>query len=335
MNNTPVFIMPLKLDGSEMELRFFRETIESIKNQTDTNWKLVIIEDYSNVKCVYDALDQLKEELKEKVHIIYSDKNYGTGAARNKGVAYAHEIGAPFILYNDADDISDPRRLELVRKAFEDETVNVVYTSFEVIDENGNVTPREYLSPTIAEIIEGNEIDPVEGENSWINIAIKKKYTNLTSCTAVRTALAYEEKFPEASISEDCHTWLRYGAHPGKFILLKEIIGHYRIRSGTASRSRSINPDFYAKMMKMDSSGFEAALEVAKKIGTMGGYDEDYLRAGFHVRLALNLLHAGSKEYCKESLKVSLEISKEKTLEFIDALQCAQEEKEQLKQLID
>ena len=81
----------------------------------------------------------MKKDLKEKLHVIYSDKNYGTGLARNKGVLYAKELDAPFILYNDSDDLSDPKRLELVRNAFEkDKTVNVVYTSFDVIDENDN-----------------------------------------------------------------------------------------------------------------------------------------------------------------------------------------------------
>ena len=333
MNNTPVFIMPLKLNDSDMELNFLKASIDSIKNQTDPNWQLVIIEDYSNVQRVYDALEAFKADLKDKLHIIYSDRNYGTGAARNKGVAYAHEIGAPFILYNDADDISHPRRLELVRKAFMDESVNVVYTSFDVIDENDNITPKEKLSAVIREIIDGHYVDPVEGENAWINIALKKKYTNLTSCTAVRTELAFEEKFPEASVSEDCHTWFRYGAHPGKFFLIKEIKGLYRICSGTASRSRSINADFYDRMMKMDTSGFESALKVAQRLGTMGGYDENYLRAGFHVRLALNLLNGGSKEHCQESLQIALNISKEQTLAFIDALHCDLQQKAQLIEL--
>ena len=222
MNNTAIFIMPLKLNGSEMELTHLRKAVDSIKNQTDTNWKLVIIEDYSNVQIVYDTLKNLQNEMGDKLHIIYSDRNYGTGSARNKGVAYAYEMGAPFILYNDADDISDPRRLELVRKAFEDESVNVVYTSFDIIDEYDNLVPDDKIALTIKEITDGHKVDIVEGENAWINIAIKKKYTNLTSCTAVRTALAYEEKFPEASVSEDCHTWFRYGAHKGKFLFLRE-----------------------------------------------------------------------------------------------------------------
>ena len=242
MNNTAAFIMPVNIRGNEMELRHFRQSVESIKNQTDNNCILIMVDDYSDDKAVYDTIDEIKNDLKDKLHVIYSDKNYGTGTARNKGVQYANEIGAPFILFNDTDDISDPRRLELVRKAFEeDDTVNVVYTSFDVIDENDNVVPHDRINMSVREIIDGHKADIAEGENSWITIATKKKYTNLTSCTAVRTSLAYQEPFPVGSASEDSHTWVRYGAHPGKFVFLRDIKGKYRICSNVASRSRSKN----------------------------------------------------------------------------------------------
>ena len=335
MNNTPIFLMPVKIVGEEADLRFFRAAVDAIKRQTDDNWLLVMVEDFSDDKRVYDVIDEMKRDLKDKLYVIYSDKNYGTGAARNKGVLYAKEIGAPFILFNDSDDISDPRRLELVRKAFEsDEAVNVVYTSFDVIDENDNLTPRDKIALPVREIIDGHKTDVVEGENAWINIAIKKKYTNLTSCTAVRTSLAVEELFPAASVSEDCHTWLRYAAHPGKFVFLREIKGKYRICSGTQSRSRSNNKDFYEKLFLMDSDGFEQAVKIAKKYGTMGERDENDIRTGFYVRLALNLLNGGLKELCKKSLDISLGISKEKTIFYIDNLPCDIECKDKMKAMV-
>ncbi|MBQ6922184.1 MAG: glycosyltransferase, partial [Clostridia bacterium] len=158
MNNTPVFVMPVKIKGDEADLRFFRASVESIKRQTDKDWKIVMVEDFSDDKRVYDVIDEMKKDLKDKLHVIYSDKNYGTGAARNTGVRYAHEIGAPFILYNDSDDLSDPRRLELVRKAFEkDDSVNVVYTSFDVIDENDEPVPNDRIALPVREIIEGHK----------------------------------------------------------------------------------------------------------------------------------------------------------------------------------
>lgn len=335
MSNTAAFVMPVKIGGNETELRFFREAVQGIKNQTDNNWILIMVDDYSDNKAVYDAIDEMKNELKDKLHVIYSDKNYGTGTARNKGVQYAKEIGAPFILFNDTDDISNPRRLELIRRAFEeDNAVNVVYTSFDVIDENNNVVPHDKINMSVREIIDGHKVDIVEGEIAWIQIATKKKYTNLTSCTAVRTSLAYQEPFPVGSASEDSHTWIRYAAHPGKFVFLRDIKGGYRICSNVESRSRSNDADFYGKMLKMDSAGFEEAVKIAKKYGTMGGWDENDLRTAFHVRLALSLLHGDSEEYCKKSLSLAMDISKEKTIEYIDLLYCEPEYKARMKQMV-
>ena len=333
--DTAAFIMPVKLSGGEMELKHFREAVDAIKNQTDDNWIIIMVDDYSDNKNVYDTIDEIKAELKDKLHVIYSDKNNGSGTARNKGVQYAHEIGAPFILFNDSDDLSDFRRLELVRKRFNsDDTINVVYTSFNVIDENDNIVPQDRIIMSVREITDGHTVDIVEGENAWIQIATKKKYTNLTSCTAVRTSLAFEEPFPVESVSEDSHTWVRYGAHPGKFAFIKEIKGGYRICSNVASRSRSANANFYQKMFEVDSAGFEEAVKIAKKYGTMGGRDEDDIRTAFYVRLALSLLHGESVPYCKKSLDLALAISREKTLEYIDALYCKPEYKESMKALV-
>ena len=332
MNTTAAFIMPLKISGGEMELRHFRLSVDSIKNQTDSDWVLVIVDDYSHDEKVYEMLDVIKEELGQKVHIIYSHKNYGTGTARNKGIRYAGEIGAPFILFNDSDDLSDPRRLELVRGAFEaDESVNVVYTSFDVIDENGNPVPPENINPSVREIIEGHQVDIVEGKHAWIGIATKKKYTNLTSCTAVKTSLALQEPFPALSVSEDCHTWMRYGAYPGKFVFLRDIKGHYRICSGESSRSRSNFDDFYEKMFETDCAGFEEAVKIAKKYDTMGGLDENDLRTAFYVRLSLNLLNGDKEKLCRKALRNAAELSKEQTLRLIDLLYCPDTSKETLK----
>lgn len=333
MKQTAAFIMPVKIIGNELELRFFRAAVDSIKNQTDKDWIIVMIDDRTDDRRVYDVIDEMKAELQERLHVIYSEQNEGAGATRNKGIRYANEIGAPFILFNDSDDISDPKRLALVREAFSDDTVNVVYTSFDVIDENDCIVPLDHINKSVGEIIEGHSFDVVEGENAWIGIATKKNYTNLTSCTAVRTSLAMAEPFPLRSVSEDAHTWLRYGAHPGKFVFLRGIKGLYRICSNVESRSRGINVGFYEKKFKADSDGFEEAMKIAKRCGTMGGLDEEDIRLSFYVRLALSLLHGESEAYCKKSLAIAMKISKEKTLKAVDLLSCQPEDKERMKEI--
>ena len=326
MNKQVAFIMPVKITGSDLSIAHFVKAVESIKNQTDPDWILIMVEDFSDNKPTLDKIEEFKKDLKDKLHVIYNDRNYGTGKARNIGLEYAHKIGVHFVLYLDSDDLCDPRRLELVRKEFDrDPNVNVVYTSFDVIDEYDNLVPEEEISMSIREITDGHKHEPVEGELAWIQITSKKKYTNLTSCTAVKTDLAYEEQFPSTNVSEDCHTWMRYGAHPGKFVFIKEIKGGYRICTGTASRSRVENKDFYGQMMRVDTDGFEQALLVAKKYGTTGGYKDDELRCAFQVRLALGLVHGGAVPYAKLAIDKALNISKEMTINYINKLYCQEQ----------
>ena len=289
---------------------------------------------FSNDERVYSALKEIKEDLKDKCDIVYLDRNVGAGQARNVGVRRAAELNAPFILYNDSDDNSHPRRLELCRKAFEDETVNVAYTSFDIIDENGNVRSSEGINMSVWEIIDGHKKDPVEGENAWIQIATRKKYTNQTSSTAVRTSIAVKTPFPKRSVSEDSHTWVRYGAYPGKFVFIREIKNGYRICRDQQSRSRSVNTDFYEQMATVDSEGFEEAMKIAKSFGRVKPEEENEIRRAFFVRLALSLLHGDADSLCENLLRSACKLSREKTLEDIEKLYCGEKYKEKMREMV-
>ena len=329
------FIMPVKIPGSETELRFLREAVDSIKRQTDGDWVLIMVDDCSDDARVDAALAEIKNELGDRAELIRLAENVGAGQARNVGIRRAAELGAPFLLYNDADDISDPRRLELVRKAFADETVNVVYTSFDVVDENGTVRPQESLSMSIQEILDGHKQDVVEGENAWVQIATRKNYTNQTSSTAVRTALAVKEPFPKRSVSEDSHTWMRYGAHPGKFVFLPEIKNRYRICTNVASRSRGLNADFYEQKAATDTAGFEEAMKLAERFGGIKPEEENDVRRAFYVRLALALLHGDADVLAEKQLRFAVELSQEKALVDIEQLPCGETDKRTLREMAE
>ena len=335
MNNTAAFVMPVKISGSERDIRFLREAVYSIRQQTDDDWILIMVDDYSDDEKVSAALEEICSDLKEKADLIRLEQNVGAGQARNVGVRRAAELGAPFILYNDSDDISDPRRLELVRKAFaEDETVNVVYLSFDIVDEKNNTTPYEDICLSVREIIDGHQRNVVEGENAWSQIAIRKGYTNLTSCTAVRTWLALKEPFPARSVSEDAHTWMRYGAYPGKFAFIRDIKNHYRICTDVASRSRSLNNDFYDQKSVVDRDGFEEALKLAKSFGRLEGDGND-IRAAFYVRLALSLLYGDADSSAAKLICSAKELSPEKTLEAIANLDCLELYRQKLRDMAE
>lgn len=239
-NSIATFVMPHWRSENKLSRVHLDEAVRSVEEQTDSNWHLVIVDDCSPCEEAVEYLEQIRERLRDKITIIKSEQNCGPGIARNKGIEWAYRNHSPIILFLDADDVCHPRRLEVVRKHFaEDADANVVYSTFEIIDENCMRVPYEKIAPAIREILDGHKKNVVEGENAWIQIGTEKNYTNLTSSTAVRTSIAYETPFPDARVSEDAHTWMRYGAHKGRFVYDSSIPSLYRIPSTSQDASAS------------------------------------------------------------------------------------------------
>jgi glycosyltransferase involved in cell wall biosynthesis len=240
-NGMATFVMPHFRYENVKSKHFLDKAIDGIMAQTDQNFKLVIVDDLSPCKEAITYLSELKNKYPKKIHIILKSTNTGAGNSRNIAIKWAYENKSPIILYNDQDDISHPQRLEIVRKEFiKDAEATVVYSTFTVIDEEGEIVSKEYLSQDIQEILEGHTNNIVQGKNSWIALGTEKNYTNLTSSTAVKTEVAYKYPFPNVPTCEDSHTWFRYGAHPGNFVYVPNIPSLYRIPDKINSSSRII-----------------------------------------------------------------------------------------------
>ena len=125
---------------------------------------LVIVDDHTGREVPLAHLSEVETALGPRGRVIYSDRRLCPGLARNLGIRAAAELGAPFILFLDADDLADPRRLERTRAAFcSGSDVNVVYSSHDFIDEYGRSIPPERLAPTVREAVDGHRNNPVGG----------------------------------------------------------------------------------------------------------------------------------------------------------------------------
>lgn len=317
-NSTATFVMPHYLNGDEESRRHLDETLESIYKQTDANWNVVIIDDLSPSEDARNYVKELAARDPEKIHLITKETNDGPGHCRNVGVNWAYEKGSPFVLFIDADDLADPRRLEVARKIFnEDPKASVVYTTFRVVDEESNSVPEEKLSPSIIEIIDGHKHNPPQGENAWIEIGTTKGYTNLTSATAVRTEIAKKFPFPPERVSEDSHTWMRYSAGGDKFVYTPEAPTRYRIpqnTAGSSSRSREGGRhEFYRTKARVDTDGFTQALELALEKGKIDPGQKDELMIKFLIKLGDTLAQENEIDLARDLVKRSIGISKEFT----------------------
>ena len=231
-----MFIIPHHIENTQEQNKkiLITDTIEGLFAQTDGNWNATIVVDGYPESRDGKYLRDLKKKFYPKIDIIFLDGVVGPGVARNLAIIRAIEQGNSIILFNDADDISHPKRLEVVKSIFlENPEVDVIYSTFEVIDENNQETPRNRISSPILEILESHEDNPIEGRNVWVKMGTYTGYTNATSSTAVRAKFAYQCPFPNERASEDFHTWMRMSALGADFKYTSLIPTKYRILSFT------------------------------------------------------------------------------------------------------
>lgn len=97
--------------------RFISEAIESVLNQTFSNWELLLIDDGSDDKSSSIA-KSYSQQHPEKIfyHEHQNHENRGMSASRNHGIKFSK---GEFITFLDADDLYLPNKLEEQLKHFE------------------------------------------------------------------------------------------------------------------------------------------------------------------------------------------------------------------------
>ena len=122
--NSVSIIMPLK-NG----MPFLKETLDSIKNQTFSNWELLIIDANS----IDGSLELIKSYNERRFKVI--TKDLGPGLARNYGISVAK---GEYIAFVDADDVWDQEKLDIQLAAMINNNFLFTYTNYCWIDNTAN-----------------------------------------------------------------------------------------------------------------------------------------------------------------------------------------------------
>jgi glycosyltransferase involved in cell wall biosynthesis len=286
-NASSAFIIPHY--SEDMDRMFIGDTINGLLKQTDSDWLAIIIDDASKKITVRNYLKKLREKYFPKIQVIFLDKNQGAGVCRNIGVSVALKQRCQIIHFNDADDISHPERVRIVKNVFTRcPYIGLVYSFFTVIDENNQPILGKKIPSSILEILESLTKSQPEGEDVWITMGTDTGYINKTSATSVRTAFAYQCPFPNARASEDFHTWLRLSAQGVCFKYLTSIPIQYRVprfMKYQASRLRLGSNNFNKIKVCVDSDGFFKAIELAVARNKIKREEIADLKARFYRRL--------------------------------------------------
>ena len=85
--------------------KFISETIESVLNQTYTNWEMIIIDDCSTDKSKQIVKQYIERD--KRIRLIALNENSGAAVARNKGIEVS---SGRFIAFLDGDDLWEPNK---------------------------------------------------------------------------------------------------------------------------------------------------------------------------------------------------------------------------------
>ena len=115
--------------------RYLAESIESVLNQTFSDWELILVDDGSS-DSTPAIIERYRLSFPERVKPI-SQANSGVAAARNTGIKASTGELVAFI---DSDDLWHSRKLERqVQSLREAGDVAFVYTGYEIIDPFGRL----------------------------------------------------------------------------------------------------------------------------------------------------------------------------------------------------
>ena len=118
--------------------KYLREQIDSILNQTHTEFRLLISDDGST-----DGTREILKEYKEKdarIDVFFQENNLGVV----KNFEFLLEkVEAKYYMFSDQDDIWKETKIEKSLNKIE-EGFDLVYSDLEVVDENLNVTYSSY-----------------------------------------------------------------------------------------------------------------------------------------------------------------------------------------------
>ena len=120
MNDLVSIIMPSYNTGM-----YIKNSINSVLEQTYTNWELIIVDDCSSD----NTLDIISSYNDERIRLFVNENNLGAALTRNRAL---REAKGKWIAFLDSDDIWESTKLQEQIKFMEDNNYSMTYTDYRI-----------------------------------------------------------------------------------------------------------------------------------------------------------------------------------------------------------
>lgn len=299
------FVMPFySASGAPQDQDLLRLAVASALHQTDDDVRLVIVDDASPDPRSTLWLEELSAS-DPRIHVVRQPDNRGPGYCRNIGVRWAEKLGADIVCFLDSDDEAHPSRVEVARRLMTEAGVEVVYSTFVVVDAYGAAIPVADIVSGVRIILSDLDSRPLSGKEIWIELAVERDNLTIPSSLSVTTRLAQAIPFPEdARFHEDMHTWLRYSASGAEVLFTPATPSRYRILTadrGSSSRERAGGIDAFNRLRaNVISGGLREAIDMGIRRGVIGNSDGTEILARYFLNVAGMIRREGSDTVASE-----------------------------------
>ncbi len=192
--------------------KFISQTIQSVLNQSLSDWEMIIVDDCSSDNSIEVVNSFVMQD--SRIKLIKLFKNSGPAAARNKAIDVAF---GRYIAFLDSDDLWLPNSLER-RLSFMQETGAVFcYSAYDKVNERG-----EYVE--------------------HVGVPLKVTYLELLKTCSIGCLTAmYDVQYfgkifmPNISKRQDYGLWLKLLKYVKYGYGLNEVLAQYRLRSDSIS----------------------------------------------------------------------------------------------------
>ena len=249
---------------------YIREQLESLKDQTYTEWRLVIRDDCSSDKTA-EIVKKFSDEVEQEV--IFKVNEKPSGSAKNNFALLINDAKeSDYVMFCDQDDIWKKDKIEITfnkmkqaEERYGRDFPLLVHGDVEVIDENGNINADSKLP----------------------QILIQNHVTGCTMmCNKKLIAGISEYASSEYIIMHDYLAAL-YASVFGKIEVIKKPLLSYRQHSGNSVGAKNNNnPVYLLKRLANGRKSYKEAMETSRN------------QVKFFVEIYREELAA--EKYCKE-----------------------------------
>jgi teichuronic acid biosynthesis glycosyltransferase TuaG len=205
--------------------RHIGETLDSLRAQDYSDWEAIVIDDASTDGTA-DLVDSLGDR---RIQVLRRDRNEGTSAARNHGIASA---GGDLLVFLDHDDLLLPQYLAKQVHLYDEAQIR--YADVGIVACNGFLLHEDRQRPETY-----RDLVPMPAEVTLT--ALLKENPIFARALAPRAVVDAAGGFsPEVIGTEDYDLWLRILELGYRVVVTSEPLAIFRQGEGQLSRNREL-----------------------------------------------------------------------------------------------